>query len=255
MHGKMKEAQDGHAAIDDVEADTFARFCEYLYTGEYTAADHTIVLHTAATTLEEEDEKEDTSAHQNGMQVGLVDDELGLPPSSKKDRKRANNHWSSTTIHDALGTVPSGHNTHPWNTFVARVWPREPTRPSPAFRANAGPCEDYSEVFLSHARVYVFADRYDVGALRSLALHNLHKALINFTLHAESVPDIATLFRYVYQHTPEREGCIDQLRVLVIEYVACKVEQMVSNETFAAVLSAENSASVDLTKMILKRLR
>lgn len=29
-------------------------------------------------------------------------------------------------------------------------------------RSNEGPLEDYSEVFLSHARVYVFADKYDI---------------------------------------------------------------------------------------------
>lgn len=259
MHESMQEAREGYATIDDVDADTFARFCEYVYTGDYTAAKHAVVRHSAvpgkdkdiSALVEEESQLQQTSP------AGYLEHE-----STKKGKraiKLANEHEKNTSRWDPFENLqvssPAHQRVDARQAFLTRAWPREPTAPSSVCRPNEGPCEDYTEVFLSHARIYVFADKYDVSALQSLALHSLHKTLAAFTLYPESVADIATLFQYTYQHTAEREGRIDQLRALVLEYVACNVEKMVSNEIFEEVLTAESSAASDLTKMLLRRLR
>lgn len=266
MHGSMQEAKEGHATISDVDEDTFARFCEYVYTGDYTAAEHSVLLHSIGAEQEEsvvaiEEEKIE---EQQNLEVQITDEyDYWSQTGKKKGKRRANDqdryYQDMARYHDPFEApkqvVAAHQKPDPFKVFSDRLWPRDSTRPSSNCRANESPCEDYSEVLLSHAQIYVFADKYDIPALRSIALHNLHKTLVSFTLYTESVSDIAILFRYVYQNTPEREDCIDQLRALVIEYVACYVEKMTSNEVFKEVLRSDNSASMELTKMMLKRLR
>ncbi|CZT15361.1 uncharacterized protein RCC_01224 [Ramularia collo-cygni] len=220
--GKMQECLEGVATIEDVDAETFTRVCEYMYTGDYNAAEHAVFLNRDA-------EKED------------LGDKMF--------------HKAKHMAYTANFTSPRGPSAYARKAFENRVWARESMKSNSIYRRNAGPSEDYSEVFLSHAQVYVFADKYDISALRSLALHHLHKTLVSFTLYPEGVCNVAKLFRYVYHHTAERDGKMDELRALVIEYAACYIEDMVANEVFQEVLRAENSASVDLIVMLLGRLK
>lgn len=62
-------------------------------------------------------------------------------------------------------------------------------------------CEDYTEVFLCHARLYVFAEKYDIEPLRKLSKQKIHQTLIGFHLYTERVGDIVVLLRYVYANT------------------------------------------------------
>jgi hypothetical protein len=68
-------------------------------------------------------------------------------------------------------------------------------------RANTVPSEDYSEVFLSHAHLYIFAEKYDIQPLKRLALKLLHQTLAIFTPWPECVGDIVTLIRFIYKNT------------------------------------------------------
>ncbi|TKA24290.1 hypothetical protein B0A54_17936 [Friedmanniomyces endolithicus] len=56
-------------------------------------------------------------------------------------------------------------------------------------RANTESCEEYTDVSLSHAHLYTFADRYDVEGLRELALYKLHQTLVKFTQFNERIGD------------------------------------------------------------------
>ena len=44
----MQEAQAGSADLKDVEQHTFIRFCEYAYMGDYTHADHEVMLDSSS---------------------------------------------------------------------------------------------------------------------------------------------------------------------------------------------------------------
>jgi hypothetical protein len=50
-------------------------------------------------------------------------------------------------------------------------------------RQNSSPTEDYTTVFLGHAQLYVFAEKWSIEDLKTLALFKLHKTLILFTLY------------------------------------------------------------------------
>jgi hypothetical protein len=47
INGHMSESQSGFAVLDDVDKQTFLRFCQYVYTGDYAAADPDILLHSS----------------------------------------------------------------------------------------------------------------------------------------------------------------------------------------------------------------
>lgn len=87
-------------------------------------------------------------------------------------------------------------------------------------RKNADGCEDYTQVFLCHAKLYVMADTYDIQSLKELSLHRLHATLKGFTLYKSRFNDIATLAKYVFENTmPD-----DKIRDMITLYYACIVE-------------------------------
>lgn len=124
-----------------------------------------------------------------------------------------------------------------------------------AARPNEESCEDYTDVFLAHAQLYVFADRYDVEGLQRLSLSKLHDTLVKFNLYSERVADVVTLLKYTYQHTSNRTEQIDELRSLVIGYVCCRSDKLLSIEAFRNELNVQNPASLDLIDQMLKDFR
>lgn len=94
---------------------------------------------------------------------------------------------------------------------------------------NKDPATDYTDVFLSHARLYVFADYYQIAELMNRSLSRLVDCLINFELHAERVGDVIELLEYCSRtHSPAPE----QLQSLLIWYTMAKAMKMCSNARF-----------------------
>lgn len=48
VNGDMSEAREGCALLEGIDEDTFVRFCQYAYTGDYVAADPIILLDSSA---------------------------------------------------------------------------------------------------------------------------------------------------------------------------------------------------------------
>ena len=44
MHSQMKESQENRTRLNNVDSDTFARFAEFIYSGDYNTAEARIVL-------------------------------------------------------------------------------------------------------------------------------------------------------------------------------------------------------------------
>ncbi len=83
-------------------------------------------------------------------------------------------------------------------------------------RANHAANEDFIGVFLTHARLYVLAEKYWVESLKSLTLHKIHRTLMLFTPYGLRIGDVIKLIQSVYSDakTPE----IDELGALVVLY-------------------------------------
>jgi len=120
---------------------------------------------------------------------------------------------------------------------------------------NRTPEEDYTPVFLGHARLYVFAEKYGISTLRSLTLDRLHRTLIYFTLFKERIGDVVALARYAYSNdnTPDYESdIVDDLRRLVTQYIVCEFKTFANTEQFCTLLEEGGPFVRDWWKLVRK---
>ena len=126
----------------------------------------------------------------------------------------------------------------------------------PAPTPNKRPNEDYSDVFLSHAKLYVFADTYDISTLKTLALENLQTVLAIFTLYKERTGDIIALLKYIYAHT--RESAADgteDLRTLLTHYMGFEMETLMKDEDLRVLMIDDQGALLsDFFKAVDERV-
>ncbi|KAL6864587.1 hypothetical protein J3F83DRAFT_143103 [Trichoderma novae-zelandiae] len=244
LNGRMREATEQCVSWEDTDEKTFIRFGEWAYTGDYTPGESEILL----------DASQIATSQQNSADVPQVQPMVNslrlLLDVGNKDLEGPSTHCGQyswvpsssehyckicSSLHIPL-TVCSRCRT-PRHTFCAECR-KGPAMVSTTHRImyifdsndeyktqtaiqtpkiNEDSCEDYTEVFLSHAKLYVLADKYDIPKLRQLCLHYLHATLMTFNLHQDSVEDIVNLVKYSFKNTVEK----DKLRNLLVQYSAC----------------------------------
>ena len=128
--------------------------------------------------------------------------------------------------------------------------PKEPWEPRGKTDASA----DYTPTFLSHAKLYVFADRYGVKHPASLVLHKLCFTLARFKLYQQRIPDIVELLKYTYYNKPSIDNTIDPLRALVTEYVACVAKKVTKHAAFTDLMHDQDEVAKDLLPRLVLRL-
>ncbi|KAL7932783.1 hypothetical protein V8C35DRAFT_322959 [Trichoderma chlorosporum] len=108
--------------------------------------------------------------------------------------------------------------------------------------------EDYTDTFLSHVRLYIFAECYAITVLMGHSLTQLHSLLEGFTLHENRIDDIVALIRYCYENlAPE------SLRSLVTLYAACKMDKLWKNKQFQALVAAHSELSMALLGLMVNK--
>ena len=281
----MSEANEGCALLEDVEESTFIRFSQYAYTGEYIVADPEILFDSFTTArpstwskpapstdnacfeaaaFEESPSGFNTASTlaEAGPSVDTKETEVIVIHSKKKNKipkevwepKADQNLFKWEDYQDVRESAPQSRKERLWKLFVGRTY--NVSTPSFHHRRNRESCEDYTDVFLCHARLYVFADKWDIGLLKQLSLHKLHQTLSVFTLYKERVGDIVTLMRYSYDNTPHPPSTEDPLRSLLIHYATCVVETLVQSSEFKALLLLEEARELasDLIVKMINRL-
>jgi hypothetical protein len=232
----MAEAKESCAILEDVDESTFVRFVEYMYTNDYSVPDPVIVQMASNSTFENgQDGPEETVTVERPSPTPTEEDSWS---SFKKDRKKPSK--GRECKKDQL-----------WSEFTEKAYVKyEPWEP----RRNQESCEDYTQVFLCHARLYTFSDRYCIGPLQELTRQKLRLTLSTFTLFEERVSDIVELVQYTYAHTMEYEKGIDKLRSLVMDYVVCRMETIVQDKDFITLLQEPGALAKDLVLKSLRRL-
>jgi hypothetical protein len=203
--GAMQEAKGQQASLEDVDEDTFTRFGEFLYGGNYNVTKPTVVDQPRS---EGGDSK---SASQQ------------LPSKRKKqdNRTRAQERF--------LGFANLQLPTVDKDSF--------PVIESSGVEKNTSKMYDYSQAFC-HVHLYTFAEKYQINSLKNLILCNLHKVLRDTKFHPSRIGDLCDMIRYVYQNTPELISQEEPLRSMLVHYVACNFERLVLTEEFQELIIA-----------------
>ena len=233
VSGSMKEARIGTVTWEHVDEETFARWAQFLYTGDYSPAS-CVIAADPATCFEE------TSSSPEPQADALPDlslDQWSFQELSKAKQPAWKGGESSERcrFHDLANPIPS----------VSKISNKSKIRP------NGSSIEDYSPVFLGHARLYVFAEKWGIESLQTLALHKLHATLCKYKPYQERYGDVTELIKYTYQNTPTRES-IDGLRALVTKYVAQEQRQIAKSEPCLSLVEDEGSFARDLLSMVLE---
>ncbi|KAG6124509.1 hypothetical protein E4U38_008430 [Claviceps purpurea] len=112
---------------------------------------------------------------------------------------------------------------------------------------------DFSEVFIAHAKVYIFADCYGVAGLLNLAMQKLHKALSEFRLSVRRMGSIVSLVSYCYERP-----CPEKLKKMVASYSAAIMDSQVTDVAaccFQKLLEDRGDFAADMAWFMACRLR
>lgn len=271
INGPMAEAQNGYATLELVEESTMEQFIEWIYKGYYTPRmfQRDPNVSSPPSSFAKDGWKLPTNlpaaADRHGIASGGGADSGGEePPPPVVDSLVEDDGWIENSLnHD--WSLPSKKSKKPKTkkdlkrSFLLRRYltnPGQSLAPEIRIRPNQEVYEDYTEVFLCHARLHVFADMYDIQPLKTLAFEQLHYTLGVFTLHRQRTGDIVALLRYVYANTipePHKDG--NDLRTMLKEYVAYEMSALMKDEKFRELIIEDGGPLLaDFMKMVAYRI-
>lgn len=260
----MLEAKEGCAYLEDTDERIFLLFSQYAYAGDYitgTADPEKMSNAPAINTVPASNEilpnkikRTIAPLHFHG------DDDDDFEPASILEV----DHFPFGCLGRAPVMVVKGSNKSGktnaeaskkymlWNSFKSKKYTT--SKPFPLTCGNTVEISENraKDYFRDHARLYLFADKYDIGPLRNLSLQKLHQALVRYNLRDELVERVVDLIEYSYSNTMDLSGSVDELRLLVISYVACVAKNLAHNDRFQSLLEQPGPVARDLIVQILQ---
>lgn len=262
MNGDLLEAKIRSAELKDVRTDDFARFLEYAYRRDYTVpgwekdfsahamSDDNLPMVCEPSASQQNVERVRTDQVIGGTQAtseAAVDLARQLAEEAVAEvERRINNPWTVWTSGSKKAKAKikiKRNNITLRSKFQGRRYLEGDTPISDLEKgfqpkSNTSADQDFTPVFLAHARLYSFAEMRLTDQLKNLSLHKLHKTLMDFKLYNQRVGDIVELARYAYDSGPDRSkaGDLDDLRQLVVEYIVSEVDIIGKHKAFRTLL-------------------
>jgi hypothetical protein len=256
INGPMVEAQTLTASWKDVSEEDLLRFCEFAYAGDYSTPPCRMAAETQLTL---QSQKADSTLDMDGPPP--EEEALDWPPPSPQPvpppppPPLLDDDWASFV--PKKKAKPSKTASLRRSFDVKSKFSRQPSHPFPEAYlvvANTKCTEDYTPVFLAHARLYAVADKYGVEPLQRLSLHKLHTTLVQFTLYEERIEDIADLVRFSYNDNHTRDSGSDDLRALVLRFVTSRHDVIGESEPFLSLLEEGGTFARDFWVFARKNL-
>lgn len=216
----MRESIERVATIPDVDEETFTRFVEFLYTGDYNPPPPAPVHQVSSDKQGSDNDEHSTSvttrtsphAHDEPMEL-YVDaspepapevpepepDPWGFTTTRKDRKKQKQSAWIPVSPLDRK------HPKLPAPEISVILTCPLPT--SSNLRRNIVGRNDYTALFHCHAQLYVLGDKYDVSPLKALASERLSRSFRHYECAESPSADFPNLVRYIFEHTPERITC------------------------------------------------
>jgi hypothetical protein len=264
MEGHMREARDGSCPMSDIDTATFGRFAEFAYTGDYTPA--LPVQQSEATSARSTDtEKRRNDGSQSSVMTDSGSESDELPDNPLDERPRIHNIIPSRKKNPTLSQQDHFDLFDGRESLlvseIARKSPRQIRKTATGdafslrsmFLLTSASHLDQLPLLMSHAKLYVFADRWIVTDLRSLAARRLDEAVAMFEYSSTSPTDIATLIKYAYDHTPPRKDKADILRRIVTVFAANNIHALRQSPNFGELQCEGGDFQKDLMERVCDR--
>jgi hypothetical protein len=239
INGGMKESESRCAKLEDVEVDDFVRFCEYAYRGDYTVPpweDRPSIPHPPSDDLGNFGFGSSSKTKKKKMKKGsmiepypetpYVDHQPEEDPVEMPSQYAVEVPVSRTELRNQFNTPPATISTLPKALILDQFEPK----------GNSAVHQDFTPIFLAHARLYCFAHQHLIEPLKALTINKLQKTLMGFQLYKDRVGDIVELARFVYSNPdlPESsdQDVLNDLKKLIAEYIACEIDVIGKHESF-----------------------
>jgi len=227
LRGSRRHPSSLNVGLDDVDESTFLAFIRWTYTKDHPAQEHTTI------------EPEEAAAPEVDFPAPDDDWGWGKPKKGKKKKTKPTEPAVQGFLRESFISQQRDPDLAPASI--------------PSARANKGPEEDYTEVLLGHARMYVFAEKYDIQDLKKLALQKLQHQLAIHTLYVERCGEILALLRYVYANTREEEG-EEGVRGMLAHYVGVEMGMLVKDGEIKEFMLEEGECLGDFLRMFAARV-
>ena len=264
VSGSMEEAKTRTVIWREVDEETFGLFAHFAYTGDYLPPSHTIEKRARKKKSKTTFDWEETTVSEEPIADHSVQESL-LPAPVVLEVRPADDAEPEPTSHSTFGAASFGWGSEttrkkkvkkqklPRVKFQDLQYATTSAFPLTIPRANASDKENYTPVFLGHARLYAFAEKWDIAPLRALVLHKLHGTLVPFTPYEERCGDVVELARYVYANTPTRTQ-MDPLREMMVQYIAYEAKQVADSKACMDLVSEGGDFASELLAMVLERV-
>ena len=254
MGNGMKECKEGRAPLKYIDKSTFARFVEFIYTGDYNPAEPSEPPPAPPedSNASGDDVAQPTAAAEVDAQSDIPDAFEVPPPMSDItwddwDQSSKRSKTKVRKLDDGFSDRPITEAQKPKLPIsTLEVVIEQPLPTSSTFVPNRSWSLDFLPVFLSHAQVYVFADVYGVTNLQRLAARRLDEALSAFSHSPDSPTSITQLIQYIYDHTPARKENVDVLQTIVTNFAANNIETLGDSSDFRNLIRDGGSFAVSL---------
>jgi hypothetical protein len=232
----MSGAEKGETVLDDVLEDTFTRFCQFVYTGDYETPSF-VPAPIGSSSGNESSVSSPTSA--------------AMEPDKEVAEKKEDHDWmyilgKRNKKEPPPPTMRQEFDDKVYSIELVGAARSEAISRSEIQANQVG--EDFTPVFLGHASLYVFAEKWGIESLKALTLNKIHQTLVKFTLYESRCEDIVELvnFSYSNDNTPDLENSLDDLRALVTQYVMCELESLLKAPEFISLQEQQGLFSRDL---------
>merc|ERR1712000_384699 len=246
-YGELKRSPDGCVTLAEIDKDVFLRFMQFLYTGTYMSFRHDEKEEPSKQTGAVPQTTPSVSEELTDQTVKAIPIGLGQSPSpcatnstthrpSSADSSHSTTLFGGGQISDQAGfSKPASQVLGTATTTGGLLVVQSNDSLSVLFSASTkpllslvGPSAQMVVVRLAarsgHARIWVFANRFDITALMDLASSRLVLELAQCDIWPSSfVSEFGDLVRYVYKNCPAGECRLTQI---VAQYAACVAEDM-----------------------------
>ncbi|CCE32467.1 uncharacterized protein CPUR_06327 [Claviceps purpurea 20.1] len=210
IDASFAEGRKGYVVLRDDDVETISAFAQFIYTGDYQL-----------------------SFDMSAPEVGNESHDKDNPEDNFRPWTRpGNGFWHCFTKSKKYRDQAYLYDTSfdPYEISYSGPEDDDPDDHDMCFNSDHME-KDYSELFISHAKIFVFAHSHDMEALMGLSIRKLHGALCWFALSRERIGDILALARYCY-----KSSGAEKLRRMVASYSAAILHACVSRDVTEFVL-------------------